>query len=199
MTFDSNAAYIGSMLNLRSATPDDAATMASVHIEAWRAAYRGLVPEPFLAALDRDRRTARFREFLASGAGDTYIIERDSEPVGHLTIGPCRDDDLDERTVGEIWGIYLAPAHWRRGIGARVCRRAERILRARGFGPIVLWVFEGNASARRFYEAMGYAPDAATKTAEVGGPLPAIRYRKDGPTTGALASKAPRRPPDRSR
>lgn len=153
--------------------------MATVHIAAWRAAYRGLVPEPFLAALDHDRRTARFREFLASGAGNTYIIAHDNEPVGHLTIGPCRDDDLDERTVGEIWGIYLAPEHWRRGIGAQVCRRAERILRARGFGPIVLWVFEGNASAQRFYEAMGYAPDGATKTVEVGARLPAVRYRKD--------------------
>jgi RimJ/RimL family protein N-acetyltransferase len=182
LTSDPTASYLDTMIDLRCATPDDARTMAEVHIAAWRAAYRGLVPEPFLAALDRDRRTARFREFLASGAGDTYVIERGSEPVGHLTIGPCRDDDLDERTVGEIWGIYLAPAYWRRGIGTQVCRRAERILRARGFGPIVLWVFEGNASARRFYEAMGYAPDGATKTIEAGARLPAVRYRKDGPT-----------------
>lgn len=172
------------MLNLRSATPDDAQTMASVHIAAWRAAYRGLVPDSFLAALDHGRRTARFQEFLGAGAHNTYIIEHDNETVGHLTIGPCRDADLDERAVGEIWGIYLAPKHWRRGIGTGVCRRAERILRARGFGPIVLWVFEGNASARRFYEAMGYAPDGATKTIEVGAPLPAVRYRKE-PTSEA--------------
>ena len=153
--------------------------MAAVHVAAWRAAYRGLVPDSFLAALDRDRRTARFRAFLESEAGDTYIIESDNEPVGHLTIGPCRNADLDERAVGEIWGIYLAPEHWRRGIGTQVCRRAERMLRQRGFGPIVLWVFEGNASARRFYEAMGYTPDGATKTIEVGVSLPAVRYRKE--------------------
>ena len=172
------------MIDLRPATPDDARTMAAVHIAAWRAAYRGLVPESVLTAFDRDRRTARFRKFLVSGAGDTYIIESDNEPVGHLTIGPCRDADLDERTVAEIWGIYLAPEHWRRGIGTQVCRRAERFLRALGFGPIVLWVFEGNASARRFYEAMGYAPDGATRTIDVGASLPAIRYRKDGDRPG---------------
>ena len=177
LTFDRTASYFDAMIALRSATPDDARTMAAVHIAAWRAAYRGLVPDPFLAALDQDRRAARFREFLESGAGDTFIIESDNEPVGHLTIGPCRDADLDERTVGEIWGIYIAPEHWRRGIGTHVCRRAERILRARGFGPIVLWVFEGNASARWFYEAMGYTLDGATKTIEVGAPLPAVRYR----------------------
>lgn len=171
------------MIALRSAIPDDAPTMAAVHIAAWRAGYRGLVPDSFLAALDQDRRTERFREFLESAVGDAYIIESDSEPVGHLTIGPCRDADLDERTTGEIWGIYLAPEHWRRGIGAQICRSAERILGTRGFGPIVLWVFEGNASARRFYEAMGYTPDGATRVIEVGASLPAVRYRKRTPRT----------------
>jgi len=152
--------------------------MAAVHIAAWRAAYRSLVPEPFLAALDRDRRTARFREFLKIGAGDTYIIESDNEPVGHLTIGPCRDADLDERTVGEIWGIYLEPGHWRRGIGSEVCRRAEEMLSAQGFGSVTLWVFEGNGAARRFYEAMGFMPDGMTKTIDVGASLLAVRYTK---------------------
>jgi len=159
--------------------------MAAVHIAAWRAAYRGLVPEPFLAVLDRDRGTARFQQFLESGAGNTYIIENDNEPVGHLTIGPCRDDDLAGKGVGEIWGIYVAPAHWRRGIGARACGRAEEILRARGFEAIILWAFERNAAARRFYEAIGYRPDGSRKMIEVGTPLSAIRYRKDA----ALGSK----------
>ena len=179
MTFDPIAPYIGPMIALRCATPDDAARMAAVHIDAWRSAYRGLVPDSFLAALDHERRPARFREFLETGAGGTYIIEHDGEAVGHLTIGPCRDDDLDERTIGEIWGIYLAPSHWRRGIGSEVCRQAERMLQTRGFEPIVLWVFEGNVSARRFYETLGYQPDGGTKIIEVGTQLPAVRYRKE--------------------
>jgi RimJ/RimL family protein N-acetyltransferase len=174
-------------MDLRSATPDDAAAMAAVHIDAWRTAYRGLVPDSFLAALDHKRSTERFHEFLESGEGETYIVERDGRAIGHLTVGSCRDDDLSERTVGEIWGIYLAPVHWRQGIGTRVCRQAESMLRARGFRRSVLWVFEGNERARRFYEAMGYAPDGATKSIEVGAPRTAVRYRKD------LAA-GPRRP-----
>ena len=60
------------------------------------------------------------------------------------------------------------------------------MLSARGFGRIVLWVFEGNDSARRFYEAMGYTPDGATKIIEVGAPLPAIRYSRRLPAADAL-------------
>ena len=152
--------------------------MAAIHVASWRTAYRGLVPESFLSALDHGRRTERFRAFLDSGSGETYIIEQNDEAVGHLTIGPCRDDDLDERTTAEIWGIYLFPAHWRRGIGTQVCRQAEEMLRARGFGRIVLWVLEGNNHARRFYEAMGYTINGRTKVIEVGTPLPAVRYSK---------------------
>lgn len=165
-------------MNLRSATPDDAATMAATHIDAWRAAYRGLVPDSFLSALDHGRRTEGFRDFLHSGSAETYIVERDGRAIGHLTVGPCRDEDLDERSVGEIWGIYLKPARWRQGIGTQVCRRAEEMLRAHGFGRIVLWVFEGNNRARRFYEAMGYTADGGTKVIEVGAPLPAARYSR---------------------
>ena len=165
-------------MNLRSATPDDAATMASVHIDAWRTAYRGLVPGSFLSALDHGRRTERFRAFLGSGSGETYIVEQNGRPIGHLTVGPCRDDDLDERYVGEIWGIYLLPAHWRRGIGTWACRRAEEMLGPLGFGRVVLWVFAGNDRARRFYEAMGYTVDGATKVIEAGAPLLAVRYSR---------------------
>jgi RimJ/RimL family protein N-acetyltransferase len=165
------------MLNLRPAAPDDAATMATVHIDAWRTAYRGLVPGSFLAALDHGQRKERFRGFLETGARDAYIIEHEA-----AAIGPCRDDDLDAQSTGEIWGIYLAPAHWRQGIGTQVCREAEQMLRDRGFGRIVLWVFEGSNSARRFYEAMGYAPDGESRVIQTGAPLPAVRYRKDLPS-----------------
>ena len=177
------------MIDLRRAIPDDAATMATIHIEAWRRAYHGLVPYEFLAALDHEQRTKRFRGFLETSARDSYIIEVDCAPVGHLTIGPCRDDDLDGQTVGEIRGIYLLPSFWRKGIGSEVCRRAEEMLAAQGFDLVVLWVFAGNDAARCFYEAMGYVPDGETKMIDVGADLPAVRYRKR--LTDRSANEAP--------
>jgi len=51
-------------------------------------------------------------------------------------------------------------------------------LRARGFGPIVVWVFEANDRARRFYKAAGFMPDGARHVGrfdDVG--IPEIRYR----------------------
>jgi len=61
------------------------------------------------------------------------------------------------------------------------------VLRARGVSTVVIWVFAGNANARRFYEAMGYRPDGASKTLDFRAPLEAIRYRRvfpEGETRG---------------
>lgn len=33
-----------------------------------------------------------------------------------ITIGKCRDKDKDQ-TYGEIWGIYLHPDYYHKGIG----------------------------------------------------------------------------------
>jgi len=177
-------------MNLRPAKSQDAPTIAAIHVATWREAYRGLVPESHLSQLDPQRSADRFRAFIGSGQAESYLIESERTTVGFLTIGPSRDNDHTGEDVGEIWGLYLAPAHWRCGLGMRACRRAEEILRAKGFGPIVLWVFEGNASARRFYEAMGYRPDGGRKIIEVGMPLPAVRYRKDAPLRSAAQPEA---------
>jgi len=165
-------------MNIRRATPDDAVALAKVHIDAWRAAYRGPVPDEHLARLDYDRRAEFFREALAAHDEETYLAEQDREALAFLTIGACPGDDVDRATTGEIWGIYLAPEHWRKGIGRLLCRHGEDILRSRGHSEAVLWVFEANDAARRFYEPMGFHADGASRTLNPGKPLTAVRYRK---------------------
>jgi ribosomal protein S18 acetylase RimI-like enzyme len=165
-------------LSIRRATPDDAAALARVHIDSWRVAYRGLVPDSRLDGLDYGRRAARFRDELEEGPAETYVVEQSGCILGFLTLDGCRDPDVDAQATGEIWGIYLAPQYWRRGAGTLLCRHAEQILASRGYGEIKLWVLAGNSAARRFYEAMGFQPDGASKLLDLGAPLVAKRYSK---------------------
>ena len=165
-------------MNLRRAQAEDAGRLAQVHVDAWQVAYRRIVPDTFLANFTYQRREDAFRKALLAGLEETYLLQEGERPVAILTIGASRDADLDFSRVGELWGIYIAPDHWRRGIGTKLVREAEQMLRARGYGEIVLWVLEGNADARRFYEAMGFVPDGASKIVQLGVPLKAVRYRK---------------------
>jgi ribosomal protein S18 acetylase RimI-like enzyme len=165
-------------VNLRRAQAEDAGKLAQVHVDAWQAAYRGVVPDSFLQGFTYQRREDAFRRALLTGLEETYLLEEIDRPVAILTIGASRDADLDASRTGEIWGIYIVPDRWRQGIGTALVRETEQMLRARGYGEIVLWVLEGNADARRFYEAMGFAVDGASKIVQLGIPLKAVRYRK---------------------
>jgi ribosomal protein S18 acetylase RimI-like enzyme len=166
-------------MQIRRATPDDAEALASLHVAAWRAAYRGLVPEAVLARLDPAHRAQRFRDSLATGSEETYLAEEDGVTLGFLTLGACRDADVHPDETGEIWGIYLAPQHWRRGVGRALRRYGEGLLQARGYTLATLWVFRDNKPARRFYEAMGFTADGASKTLHLDADLEAVRCRKE--------------------
>lgn len=165
-------------MEIRRATTDDARALARIHVDAWRSAYRGLVPNERLANLSYARSEERFLRSIAEGAEETYVGEEAGEAVGFLALGTSHDDDLGLATTGEICCIYLAPAQWRKGLGTGLCRFGEETLRARGHRTVILWVFAGNENARGFYEAMGYAPDGASKILDVGAPLEVVRYRK---------------------
>ena len=176
-------------MRIRLATIDDAPVLARVHVDSWRSAYRGLVPDSYLDALDYDRRTEDFRKWLGGGEAETYVVEQNGEIAGLLTLGAARKSDAEAEPIGEIWGIYVRPEHWRKGLGSALCRHAETRLRDRGCRRVALSVFAQNQRARRFYEAMGFRTDGASRTANFGVPLEVVRYRKE------LQAAEP--PPDR--
>lgn len=89
-------------MNFRNATSDDANALAKLHVDSWRSAYRGLVPDSHLDSLDCERRAQRFRESIERNAEKTYIVEGDGKIFGFLTVGACRDADVDKDTTGEI-------------------------------------------------------------------------------------------------
>jgi ribosomal protein S18 acetylase RimI-like enzyme len=165
-------------MSIRKATIDDADTLAKLHIDSWRSAYRGLVSDSHLDSLDYERRAQRFRDSLEQNAEETYLAEQDGEIRGFVTLGGCRDTDVGQDATGEIWGIYLAPLYWRKGLGTALCRYGERLLKERRYRSATLWVFASNQQARRFYEAMGFKADGATRTLNLGAPLEAVRYQK---------------------
>lgn len=165
-------------MNIRRATPEDAPTLAKVHVDSWQAAYQGIVPASHLERFTYQRREDAFRQALSANTEETYLITDNDQAIAILTIGPSRDDDLDTTTTGELWGIYIRPEYWRKGVGSRLVHEAESMLQSRGYTQVVLWVLEDNINARQFYERVGYRLDGAYKMIELGKPLKAVRYQK---------------------
>lgn len=175
-------------MKIRRASEDDAAELARVHVDSWRAAYRGLVPDAILERFEYRWREERFRESLSTGAEETYLVCVDQQVVGFLTLGAARDPDLDASRMGEVWGIYVSPGFWRQGIGRTLALYADQMLVSSGYEGAVLWVLEDNVQARRFYEAMGFALEGETREVTWGALLRAVRYAKAlGPAGESLS------------
>jgi len=114
----------------------------------------------------------------------TLVAELDDVVVGWLGYGPSRDDPPADPSpgaagpVGEIYGIYVHPDHWRAGAGTALMAEGEAGLAAAGFGEAMLWVLENNSGARRFYERLGWRHDGSTDVFERGGGRAfELRYR----------------------
>jgi GNAT superfamily N-acetyltransferase len=165
---------------VRLATSADADAIAVVHVDSWRAAYRGIVPDSILDRLSVERRAAGWRETI-DRAGDerVWVVERDGRLVGFAATSPARDDDVPAGT-GELAAIYLDPGVWASGLGRQLFVAAVDDLRRRGFGPLVLWVLTANERARHFYEAAGWLPDGTSRMLDFDGtPIEEIRYALD--------------------
>jgi len=153
-------------LFVRRAEPQDAPAVARVHVASWRQAYRGLLPQEYLDSLSVEARAtiwARAFSQFPDQASITLVGELDGQIVGFACVGPSRDDDTDTAT-GELWGLYVDPAHWGAGHGHTLHTEALDVARASGATAATLWVLTTNQRARHFYERHGWAADGAEKT-----------------------------------
>ncbi|QDG50743.1 GNAT family N-acetyltransferase [Persicimonas caeni] len=153
---------------LRQADVDDARGIARVHVAAWRAAYRGQLPDDLLDNLSVDARTARWKKLLSDPSGGTraFVAVDDGEVCGFVAFGRSRDADVDTRSVGEVFAIYVHPYAWRHGIGRALLTIATNELEREGFDEATLWVLETNEPAKRFYESQGWEDDGGRKVDE---------------------------------
>lgn len=93
---------------IRCATPVDARAIATIHVEAWRAAYRGIVPDKYLDSLSIDGREAAWRQNLLAAEASTWAHKNLMPLLGGSQRDRSRDKDAGAST-GEIWAVYVAP------------------------------------------------------------------------------------------
>lgn len=157
---------------IRRAMPDDAYELTVCHVDCFRSAYQGIVPDAYLEnmPLEMEKREARYRTSLAEpGECEYYCVMHAGRMIGFLTL----------HRGGEIWAVYLLEAFRGKGYGREMLDFAVCRLRRMGLAEISLWVFEDNTRARRFYERHGFGFDGAKREMTYGKPLVQLRYVLD--------------------
>lgn len=167
---------------IEPATLADARRVAEVHVQAWQAAYVGIVPDDYLATLSVDQRERMWREAIEKQLPELLVARVDGEAAGWISFDASRDKDAVSGT-GEVWALYVDPAHWSMGMGRALWWRARARLLKRGFNSITLWVLAANARAINFYETAGFALEpGSAKWFELGGSqVQELRYQWTAP------------------
>lgn len=165
-------------MELRLAEPDDAMAVARVHVRAWQAAYRTLLPDDYLDRLRPEDRAPKY-DFASSDAlkPRTIVAIEAGTLRGFATTAPSRGPDLPD--YGELCALHVDPEWWARGIGMALISAARARLLEFGFHNAFLWVLEGNLRADRFYRKDRWLPDGANRIDSVWNvTVKEVRYRR---------------------
>ncbi|MDD9377709.1 N-acetyltransferase [Streptomyces sp. ZAF1911] len=166
---------------VREMTESDIDAVAAVRVGGWRYAYAGLMPQSYLDGLSvaayAEQRRAAFAE--PAGAVTNLVAEGpDGAVVGWAAFGPAKGTDPEGTAPdeGELYALYARPDVIGTGVGRALL---TEVLRRAPYPAVRLWVLEGNARARRFYERAGFRPDGRVLVDESDGfPVPEVRYRR---------------------
>jgi ribosomal protein S18 acetylase RimI-like enzyme len=167
-------------MKIRPAVAADARPVATVHVQSWQSAYRGILPDAYLESLSIDAREAVWSSVIDKGSPELWVAEIDSHVVGWSVFGASRDPDARAQT-GELEAIYVLPQYWKTGTGRELWLLTRRRLVERGFATATLWVLADNHRAIHFYRAAGFAPEAGSERQidRAGRALREIRYVTD--------------------
>jgi RimJ/RimL family protein N-acetyltransferase len=162
---------------VRPATRSDAEPIATVHVEASHAAYETL--SAGTRQLPMERRKAFWRDAIEYSEPQVQVALDQRQVIGFVGYDRSRDAG-SKPTTGEIWALFIVPAHWGRGAGVALWDAAREGLVEEGCTEVTWWIPLVNERALRFAEKAGFEREPASKkTASMGGvDVEEIRLRR---------------------
>ena len=176
-------------MKLRAAVSGDADRIAALNAAAWRAGFRGLISDAYLAAYDGLPQLRR-QTLADPGDDDIQLVADDGQEIlGWISGGPAEEDDLQPGAY-EVRACYVNPARWRTGLGRRLMAALVDQLDLHRWTHLVLWTVRDASPTNAFYVSLGMARDGREALLDRGGPVPLVRFsaqlekmRAKSPTT----------------
>lgn len=139
---------------IRRANPQDAASIAKVHVDSWRTTYRGIVPDSYLERLSYGRREAVWKQILSHQTDEGVFV---AEVEGHGIVGFSsggKERSGNSTYHGELYAMYVLKGFQGNGIGRALTNAVVKHLSENGYNSMLVWVLADNPS-RGYYEHVG--------------------------------------------
>ena len=143
---------VETVISIRGARFGDEAGIARVHDEAWREAYRGVIPGRELERMIQRRGPKWWRQAILGGTRLT-VLDFAGQIAGYASYGRNRMPQL--AYAGEVFELYLAPEYQGGGFGRRMFEAAQKDLADHGYRSFLVWALADNERALAFYGRLG--------------------------------------------
>jgi ribosomal protein S18 acetylase RimI-like enzyme len=140
------------VIDIRPARTSDASAIADAHDEAWRYAYRGIIPGRELERMIQRRGGAWWESAITRGSR-ILVLSAGEEVAGYASYGKNRAGILPVK--GEIYELYVRPHFQGIGLGRKLFEACRSELGARGVDGLSVWALTDNEAACDFYRAVG--------------------------------------------
>lgn len=140
---------------IRIASISDAHGIASVHVDSWRSAYIGIIPDKYLKAISIHERERRWNSILSMEGSKTYIAELNNRIVAFMNFGSHRR--ILSLNHGEIYAIYAVREIWGRGVGHALMKKAISYMVDEECSKISVNVLLRNVRGMNFYKKHGFS------------------------------------------
>ncbi len=141
------------MPGIRQAHLGDAAIIAAIEVETWRATYAGTLADTLLLGMSAEGKARQWAGQLRHGTEGVWVWE--NEDRGVLGFGHCGRQRMRSLAyAGEITMLYVWPDAQEQGIGRSLVLAMFSDLRVRGMASALVWVLAANPS-RFFYARLG--------------------------------------------
>lgn len=132
-----------------------------MHVLAWHEAYSDLIHPMVLSAVTFESRFAAWQQWYENTDQELHVLQCGDDVQGFIRTCPARDHENPPPDFAELTHLYLHPSQLSKGAGHRLFEFAVSHCKGGNYSGMLLWTIEGNARARRFYEAHGMRFDGA--------------------------------------
>lgn len=138
------------MLTVRQAVAEDALKIIEINVQTWKVAYKGLIPDEFLANRNVTKEKIERMQTEIQAEQSIHLVAVDNnEIIGFCIGGKARDKDLPYDY--ELRAIYVLPTAQCRGAGTALINAFRSIINAEFY----CYALAGNANASAFYRKSG--------------------------------------------
>ena len=142
-------------VKFRKAIPGDEQVLAYIQTESWKAAFVDILsPEELERCTNLEKAEQMYHNVLRRDGCNMAIEFVDGKPHCIAAWGKNRCDLGD--TVGELICIHSLQNNWAKGYGSAMMEFVLAQLQQAQYESVILWVFEDNTRARKFYEKHGF-------------------------------------------